>query len=90
MKSNEISGQEDVPEEKIIESGVGGVAKVVSHITPPQSPHDERDEVFPPEEGNTPPSMSEPHTEENFGAGAGTPPPQDYGEGEGVVPTTSV
>ena len=89
VKSNEISGQEDVPEEKIIESGVGGISEVVSHTTVPQSPQNERGEDFIPEEENSPSSMSEPHTEENFGAGEGTPPPQDYGEDGEVINITS-
>jgi len=67
---------------------VGEVVGASHHITPPQSPQNERGEDFPPEEGNPPSSMSESHTEENFGVGEGTPPTQDHGEGEEVVPTT--
>lgn len=89
VKSDEIKEQEIITEQKI-DSEVGGVAKVVSYTTPLQSPQNERDEDFPPPPEETLPSMSESHTEENFGVGEGTPPPQDYGEGEGVVPTTSV
>ena len=87
VKSDEITEQEIISKQKL-ESEVGGVAKVVSHTTPPQSPQNERGEDFPPEEGSPPSSESEPHTEENFG-GEETPPPQDYGEGGGVINTTS-
>ena len=79
----------EVVSEQKIDSEVGGVAKVVSYTTPPQSSQNERGEDFTPEEGNPPSSMSEPHTEENFG-GEETPPPQDYAEGEGVINTTSL
>jgi len=89
VKSDEISEREIISEEKS-EAEVGEVVGASHHPSPPQSPHDERDGVLPPEEGDTPPSMSESHAEEIFGAGVGTPPPQDYTEDEGVVPTTSV
>ncbi len=89
VKSDEINNQEIISEKKS-ETEVGEVVGASQHPSPPQSPHDERDGVLPPEEGNTPPSMSESHAEEIFGAGEGMPPPQDYGEDEGVVPTTSV
>ena len=79
----------EVVSEQKIDSEVGGVAKVVSYTTPPQSSQNERGEDFTPEEGNPPSSMSEPHTEENFG-GEETLPPQDYAEGEGVINTTSL
>jgi len=79
----------EVVSEQKIDSEVGGVAKVVSYTTPPQSSQNERGEDFTPEEGNPPSSMSEPHTEENFG-GEETPPPQDYAEGGGVINTTSL
>ena len=65
------------------------VVEASHHTTPPQSPQNERGEDFTPEEENSPSSMSEPHTEENFGAGEGTPPPQDYSDGEKVINTTS-
>jgi len=79
----------EVVSEQKIDSEVGGVAKVVSYTTPPQSSQNERGEDFTQEEGNPPSSMSESHTEENFG-GEETPPPQDYAEGEGVINTTSL
>jgi len=78
----------EVVSEQKLESEVGGVAKVVSHTTPPQSSQNEQGEDFTPEEENPPSSMPESHTEENFGE-EGTPPPQDYGGGGGVINTTS-
>jgi len=59
------------------------------HPTPPQSPQIDHHEDFPPEEENSPSSMSESHTGQIFEE-EDIPPPQDDGEGEGVVPTTSV
>ena len=80
----------EVVSEQKLESEVGGVAKVVSHTTPPQSPQNEQGEDFTSDEVVSPPSMSKSHTEENFGAGEGTPPPQDYGEDGEVINITSV
>jgi len=81
VTSEVVSEQKSEPE-------VAEVVGASHHTTPPQSPQNERGEDFTPEEGNPSSSESEPHTEENFGAGEGTPPTQDHGEGEEVVPTT--
>jgi len=89
VKSDEIKEQEIITEQKI-EPEVIDVVGASHHPTPHQSPQNERDEDFPPPPEETLPPIPEPHTEENLEAGEGIPPPQDYGEGEGVVPTTSV
>jgi len=80
--------ESEVMSERKPEPKVGEVVGASHHPAPPQSPQNERGEDFPPEEENSPSSMSESHTEENFGAEEGTPSPQDYSEGEEVVPTT--
>jgi len=81
--------ESEVMSERKPEPRVGEVVGASHHPAPPQSSQNERGEDFPPEEENSPSSMSESHREENFGVGEGVPPPQDYGEDEGVVPTTS-
>ena len=77
-----------MPERKP-EPEVGEVVGASYHSTPHQPPQNGRDEDFAQEEGIPASSMSESHTEENFGAGEGTPPPQDYGEDGEVINTTS-
>jgi len=89
VKSEEVEQQENVPAQKL-ESERGEAVEVIHHTIPPQSPQIEYHEDLESEDVYSPSSESKPHTEENFGAGEGIPPPQDYGEGEGVVPTTSV
>ena len=87
VKSDEITEQEIISERKP-EPEVGGVVGASYHSTPPQSPQNELGEDFPPEEGISPSSMSEPHTEQDFGEEGTSQQVEDHGEGEEVVPTT--
>ena len=86
VKLEKVEQPENIPEQKLEPEG-GGAVEVIHHTTPPQSPQIKHYEDLEPEEVNSPSSESEPHTEQNFGED-GTPPPQDYGEGEEVINTT--
>jgi len=86
-EAEEVKEQEGVPEQKP-EPEVGEVVGASYPPTPHQPSQNGQDEDFTPEEGIPPSSISEPHTEENFGVGEGTPPPQDYGEDGEVINTT--
>ena len=88
MKSGEIKEQEIITEQEL-ESQVAEVVGASQHTTPSQSPQIEHHEDLESEGESFPPSMSEPHTRQIFEEGE-TLPPQDYGESEEVVPTTSV
>ncbi len=82
VTSEVVSEQKSKPE--VVE-----VVGASHHTTPSQSPQTDHHETFMSNEENSPPSMSESHTGQIFEEGE-TPPPQNYGEDEGVVPTTSV